>query len=140
MTIETILPPDASERLTNGWVYLDVRTQQEFDEGHPPGAYNVPVAFKGPAAMEPNEAFLSVVQRHFPSDTRFVVGCKAGGRSAMACEIMGDGGFTNLANMDGGFHGRPDGMGGMAVQGWAACGLEQSANPVAGRSWEELSG
>lgn len=139
MSFETILPKDATGRLTEGWVYLDVRTQQEFLEGHPPGAYNIPVAFKGPFGMAPNEEFLSVVQRHFPQDTRFVVGCKAGGRSAMACEIMGEGGFATLANMDGGFHGRPDGMGGMAVEGWAACGLEQSATPNKGRTWEELS-
>ncbi len=140
MSYETILPTGASTRLTSGWVYLDVRSSEEYEEGHPPGAYNIPVAFMSPAGMEPNETFLSVVQRHFPSDTRFVVGCKAGGRSAMACEIMEQGGYESLANMDGGYHGRPDGMGGIAVPGWAACGLDQSVTPEPGRTWAELSG
>ena len=104
MSFETILPQGAATRLTDGWTYLDVRTSEEFAEGHPPGAYNIPVATMSPAGMVPNDSFLAIVQRHFPADTSFVVGCKAGGRSAMACEIMGEGGYTSLANMDGGYH------------------------------------
>ena len=140
MSFETILPQGAATRLTDGWTYLDVRTSEEFAEGHPPGAYNIPVATMSPAGMVPNDSFLAVVQRHFPADTSFVVGCKAGGRSAMACEIMGEGGYVSLANMDGGYHGRPDGMGGLAVEGWAACGLEQCVTPQEGRTWKELEG
>lgn len=140
MSYETIEPQAASERLDEGWIYLDVRTPEEFEEGHPPGAYNVPVAFLGTMGMEPNDEFVSVVQRHFPSDAKLVVACKAGGRSRMACELLGAEGFQVLANMDGGYHGRPNGMGGIAVQGWAACGLPQTLEPTAGRTWDELSG
>lgn len=139
MTHETILPAEAEQRIEQGWTYLDVRTPEEFEDGHVPASYNIPVAFRGNYGMEPNEEFLSVVQRHFAADTRFVVGCKAGGRSAMACEVLAAGGFQTLANMDGGFHGRPDGMGGMAVQGWQACGLSTTQQAEPGRTWDELS-
>jgi len=47
-------------------------------------------------------------------------------------------GWTNLVNMDGGFHGRPNEDGTIAVQGWAACGFETSSEPIKGRSWGEL--
>ncbi len=140
MSFENIDPQAAHARLEEGWIYLDVRTEEEFEEGHPPGAYNVPVVFRGMMGMEPNPEFVSVCQRHFPADAKLVVACKAGGRSLMACELLSSEGFQVLANMDGGFHGRPDGMGGIAVQGWAACGLPQAAKAEPGRTWDELSG
>ncbi len=41
----TRLPPDeAKAKLDEGFTYVDVRTEEEFEEGHPEGAVNVPVA------------------------------------------------------------------------------------------------
>ena len=66
-------------------VYLDVRTAREFEQGHPPGALNVPVAFVDPGApARPNEAFLDVVRRHVPQETKVLVGCQSGVRSQRA--------------------------------------------------------
>lgn len=39
-----ISPQEASQKLAEGWTYVDVRTVEEFEAGHPPGAVNVPIA------------------------------------------------------------------------------------------------
>lgn len=49
-------------------------------------------------------------------------------------------GWTDLVNMEGGYHGKPDEMGNVSVPGWAACGFESTTTPTAGRTWTELSG
>jgi hypothetical protein len=59
-----------------GYVYVDVRSIPEFAQGHPEGAYNVPLQHLGPAGMTPNPDFMSVMQKAFPRDA-LVLGCKA---------------------------------------------------------------
>ena len=127
MSYQTTNPNGAKELLdaADGYLYVDVRTIEEFIEGHVPGAYNVPIAFRAPAGMQPNEAFLEVMRRHFPTDTKLVLGCKMGGRSMHACELLAQEGFTNLVNMHGGFHGAIDASGAVSEPGWAACGFSQ---------------
>lgn len=140
MSYETINPAGARPRLEDeGWIYLDVRTVEEFEAGHVPGAYNVPLLFRSPAGMQPNPAFLEVVARHFPKDQPLVVGCKVGGRSQHACELLASEGWTRLANMDGGFHGRHDQVGRLVEEGWAGCGYPTSVESAEGRSYEELT-
>jgi rhodanese-related sulfurtransferase len=77
-----ISPQEASAKLAEGWTYVDVRTTQEFEAGHPPGAVNVPIMHAGAGGMVPNADFLAVMTAAFPWDAKLVVGCKAGGRSA----------------------------------------------------------
>ncbi len=74
MSHETITPPDAQTRVAEGWTYVDVRTVEEFDAGHVPGAYNVPILFRSPMGMEPNPEFTATVTRHFPKDAKIVFG------------------------------------------------------------------
>lgn len=56
-----------------GWVILDVRTDEEFRSGHPTGAYHIPWAFRGQHGMEPNHDFLAQVKALFPSDSAKLV-------------------------------------------------------------------
>ena len=74
MSYETTDPTGAKELLDgdDGWIPVDVRTVAEFEEGHVPGAYNVPFAFKGPFGMEPNPEFAATIARLFPRDARLV--------------------------------------------------------------------
>ena len=39
MSYETLNPPGSKERLDGGWTYVDVRTVEEFEAGHAPGAF-----------------------------------------------------------------------------------------------------
>jgi rhodanese-related sulfurtransferase len=140
MSYETLDPAAARARLEgDAWIYLDVRTVEEYEPGHVPGAYNVPIGFRGAQGLEPNPEFVALVQRHFTADTRLVVGCAAGIRSARACELLSNAGFTRLANMDGGFSGRSGPDGALIVEGWASRGFPTTAAPVDGRTFAELS-
>ncbi len=123
---DEIDPHTASVLLAEGWVYVDVRTPQEFGQGHPTGAINVPVMIMGPMGIEPNPNFVSVVADQLGPETKLVLGCKSGGRSARACQLLGAAGYGQLANMLGGFSGGkgPDGQ---PIDGWRAAGLPVSS-------------
>ncbi len=45
--IKRVSPQEALELTRDGWTYVDVRTEQEFADGHPAGSYNVPIAHAG---------------------------------------------------------------------------------------------
>jgi len=126
MSYETTDPKGAQAILSGdeGWRFLDVRTEEEFVRGHVPGAYNIPVMLRDPmTGMTPNPRFVDVVLGAFEKTDRLVLGCAAGMRSARACEMLYEAGFETLVNMDGGFSGAPDGLGGIREPGWEACGL-----------------
>ena len=142
MTFETTDPLGAKERLDGDqdWTFLDVRTVQEFEAGHVPGAYNVPLLELTGSGMQPNQDFLTVVSQAFTPDTGLILGCKVGMRSHHACEILAGAGFGNTVNMDGGVDGRQDPMGQMVQEGWRGCGFECSETPEPGRTYRELRG
>ena len=48
-----------------------------------------------------------------------MVGCKAGPRSLQAAALLGAAGYTNVVDMQGGFHGERDAMGRVTCAGWA---------------------
>lgn len=129
MPIQQLEPPQAYEVLNSNpdALYVDVRTEAEFERGHPTGAVNVPVVFiKGPGEMVPNEEFLAVAEKSFPKNRKLVVGCMAGGRSQRACEILEQAGYTDLTNVRGGFGGARDASGAVIVPGWRDAGLPVS--------------
>jgi rhodanese-related sulfurtransferase len=140
MAIKQTEPPQAHEILQANpdAIYLDVRTEGEFAQGHPTGAINIPVVFiKGPGQMEPNDDFLQVAEKALPRDKQLVVGCLAGGRSQRACEILESAGFTDLTNVRGGFGGARDQSGRVVVPGWRDAGLPVSSE-VGENSYQSL--
>ena len=80
MEIGETTPPEAYEMLTAhpAAVYLDVRTEAEFEAGHPAGARNVPVVFFDPARHQPtpNQDFVATVERTIPHTAKLLVGCQ----------------------------------------------------------------
>ena len=110
---------------SNEYVYLDVRTVQEFVDGRPAGAWNVPILERDPRTgqMQPNARFLAVVQAHFPKDKKLLVGCKSGGRSAAACNLLEAAGYQHLWNVAGGFVGKVSPGGEWIERGWSMLGL-----------------
>src|SRR5258708_16343003 len=106
MPINQVEPPQAHEILKNNpdAIYLDVRTEGEFAQGHPAGAINVPVVFiKGPGQMEVNADFLAVTERALPKGKKLVVGCLSGGRSHRPSKIPDGPGSPYLTNVPGAF-------------------------------------
>lgn len=90
------VPAVASERADIGWEWIeqgaltvDVRTPQEFADGHLENAKNYP---------------LSELDKHFANinkDTQIVLYCRSGNRSGKAFQYLTAQGFTNLHNAGG---------------------------------------
>lgn len=137
-TIQRVSPADAKKLIDEeGYTYLDVRSEQEYEAGHPVGSQNVPLMHAGPAGMAPNPDFLEVVQAIYPKDARLVVGCKAGGRSLKAVEMLTGAGYTRLIDQRAGFDGPRDAFGALTEKGWSPAGLPVETT-TAGGSYLEL--
>lgn len=141
MAIKQTTPADAHARLqaSESIVYLDVRTEPEFERGHAPNALNVPVVFLDPGTpARPNPDFVAVVSKVLRPEQEILVGCQVGGRSQKACEILAQAGFTNLANIQGGFGGMRDRGGNVVAKGWLDSGLPVETGQPTGRSYADL--
>ena len=105
--------------------YIDVRTVQEFQAGHVPGAANIPVMNPDPASgrMTPNPNFVQMVEAAYTKDRKLILGCQAGGRSQYAADMLDRAGYTDVSNMQGGFGGAKDPMGRVVAAGWLQSNL-----------------
>lgn len=123
-----------------GTVYLDVRTEREFQQGHPRGAWNVPIVLfdqaGGPAQQ--NEGFLDTVKRHVSRETTLLVGCQSGARSQRAADILRHAGYSDVRNVRGGFGGAVGADGRIVAQGWRDAGLPVASGTSGGRSYGSL--
>ncbi|MDQ6988871.1 MAG: rhodanese-like domain-containing protein [Mariprofundaceae bacterium] len=81
------------------FVFLDVRTQQEYEAGHVPGALHIPVASLQNRLSE------------IPKGKRIYVYCEAGVRAAKASKMLVRSGFSNIENL-------PESMGGWRRAGY----------------------
>jgi phage shock protein E len=127
MSAKNIDPEQAKNILDNdgGAVYIDVRTEQEFLNGHVPKSVNIPVVWPDPATrqMKPNPDFVKSVSAQFGKDKRIIVGCQAGGRSQLAANLLDQDGFQDVSNRQGGIGGARDPMGRLITPGWAQLGF-----------------
>lgn len=119
----TISTDEAEALLDDGVPFIDVRTIEEFADGHVPAALNVPVSLSAPGGMAPNPDFVEVMSGLFAKDQKLIVSCKAGGRSARAVALLEADGFTSILDMSSGFEGSKDAFG-QFVPGWSAEGRE----------------
>lgn len=77
----------------NNAVILDVRTEDEWNDGYIPNAINIDI-YKG-------QGFIYEIDQLDKSKNYYVY-CKAGGRSEQACSVMNQLGFENTYNLLGG--------------------------------------
>lgn len=106
-----------------GYVYLDVRSRAEFDEGHPRGALHVAWLEPGPDGLQVNRGFLSAVQGVLARDARIVVGCASGVRSLAAAALLVESGFLHVCEQRAGMAGVRDSFGRVREPGWRDAGL-----------------
>ncbi|MBI4366363.1 MAG: hypothetical protein HY543_06050, partial [Deltaproteobacteria bacterium] len=84
---------------------------------------NIPLMHKALLGLKANPQFAEQVEAAIPEETKLVIGCAVGGRSAKACEILLDLGYKDVANIDGGFVGKNDPATGERIKGWKEEGL-----------------
>lgn len=133
----SVTPEEAARLIADGYVYVDVRSEPEFEAGHVPGALNVPISHQGPTGMTPNPEFLAVMQQAFGKDEKLVVGCKAGGRSKKAVDQLAQAGFSELSDMSAGWDGSRDAFG-RAVPGWSKVGLPVETGKPPGQQYSDV--
>ena len=114
-----------------GYAYLDVRNEPEFELEHAQGAYNVPWAGGGPD-------FLEVVSAAFARDQGLVVACRSGVVSLSAATVLVEAGFSKVVEQRAGHGGRKDAFGRLLEPGWAAAGLPCSSEAEPGHDYEAL--
>ena len=74
-----------------GYIILDVRTQEEYDEGHIPGA----IVISHDEIVEKSEEVLT------NKDQLILVYCRSGRRSKLASEALVELGYTNIKEFGG---------------------------------------
>lgn len=136
--ITRIGPKDAHEKMSAGYTYVDVRTPEEFEQGHPADAVNVPIALSRGGTMAPNADFLAVMKSRFALDAKIIVGCQAGGRSMRAAQALEQAGFTNVIDQRAGWGGARDAFGQVVEPGWSKSELPSEKGQPADRSYEAL--
>ncbi len=71
------------------YILIDVRTKEEYEEGHIPGALLIPYDEIGPKKPD------------YPKDKLVIVYCRSGRRSAIAAEALEDLGFKEVVDFGG---------------------------------------
>jgi rhodanese-related sulfurtransferase len=75
-------------------VILDVRTEQEIEEGYIPNAQHIDIYL--------GQGFVDELEKLDKSKNYYVY-CRSGNRSGQACAIMNSLGFESAYNLQGGF-------------------------------------
>ena len=96
------------------FTYVDVRTQDEFAEGHPEGSINVPLE---------QADFVGAMEKRFSKSAPLIVGCKMGTRSASAAQTLVAAGFTRVLDQRAGWDGTRGPFGELIEPGWSRTGF-----------------
>ena len=93
-TVKEISPDEAEQAIRDADVLIDVREEQEFANGHLPGAVHMSrgmLEFK----MSANPALAA-------RDVGIVLYCKTSGRAALAARTLAEMGYLNVQSIAGG--------------------------------------
>jgi rhodanese-related sulfurtransferase len=113
-----VSPANAHVLITqSGYVYVDVRDADEYEEGRPAGAVNVPFSASATAR------FVEAIRSRFEADSKIVVGCNSGKRSALAVRALVDSGFSSVVECRTGWDGTRGIFGELREAGWKRVGL-----------------
>lgn len=135
--IKGVSPEEAAKLMQDGWQYVDVRSVPEFEAGHVPGSMNIPLLNMGPGGMQPNAEFMAVMQRTFDPSAKVLLGCRSGGRSRRAAEMLKSAGFSALADLLPGWEGTKDAFG-RVIPGWSKQDLPVETGNPPGLSYDDI--
>ncbi|MGI8922858.1 MAG: rhodanese-like domain-containing protein [Fimbriimonadales bacterium] len=101
-TVREILPEEAGPMADTGWVLLDVREEDEYDEGHIPGAMLIP---RGVLEVRADLDHHKRDQRLQDRNQRFICYCGGGIRSLLAAKVLKEMGFADAVSLCEGWRG-----------------------------------
>ena len=94
--------PYLIERVANNeWLLIDVRSPQEFADGHIPGAVNMP--------HDNINDYIADLEGH--KDKPIIIYCRSGRRAQLAMKVLQDMDFSEVMHLEG------------DMLGWSAAGL-----------------
>jgi rhodanese-related sulfurtransferase len=137
--VKRVSPERAAELLEQGYVYVDVRSEPEFEQGHVPGALNVPLMNLGTPGMTENPDFLAVFEAAFGKSEPLLLGCRSGNRSLRAAKLLLARGYSEVCELETGFEGTKDAFG-RRVPGWTGRGLPVEKGTPAGGAYADVKG
>jgi rhodanese-related sulfurtransferase len=120
-TVRRVSPLEAHRMLDEGYVYLDVRSRDEFEEGHPEGAINVPFELR--PNPQKRAAFVAEVRARFEASALLCVGCMSGVRSLEAAATLLESGFQGVVEQRAGWDGARGDFGELLEPGWKRLAL-----------------
>ena len=91
--VEVLKKLEYQALIAEGYTILDVRTPEEFKEGHIQWAQNINIK---------DDNFITAIQKLSPSETLLVY-CRSGRRSLYAAQVMVSFGFQKIYDLEGGF-------------------------------------
>ena len=83
----------ARKQSSNDYLLLDVRTEEEFAQGHIEGALNI--------------SHTEIINRleDIPKDKDLIIYCRSGKRAGVAAKLLAKNGYKNLFHLDGDMNG-----------------------------------
>ncbi|WP_394940189.1 rhodanese-like domain-containing protein [Psychromicrobium sp. YIM B11713] len=116
-----LTPEEAWQKVSDGAVLVDVRTEAEWQLIGVPDTASLSVEPRfvqwNLAGGVWNQAFLDELKAAVPADADIVFLCRSGARSVSAAEAATEAGFTSFNVLEG-FEGVPDAYGDRTVNGW----------------------
>ncbi|HZO16245.1 MAG TPA: rhodanese-like domain-containing protein, partial [Polyangiaceae bacterium] len=124
--VQRMSATDAVHLAKVGYIFIDVRTEEEYSKGHPSGALNVPFKHYGKGgSFRDNPDFMKVMETLYPKETKLLLIGKIGKRSFEAGEMLIAAGYTTVADLRPGVIGLIDGNGRYIENGWRTLGLPE---------------
>jgi rhodanese-related sulfurtransferase len=121
-----------------GYVFIDVRTPDEYAGGHPKGAINLPWMRTAGFEMKNNADFVPMLEKLYPDkEQKLLLVGKIGKRSLAAAEALEAAGYSDVVELRPGFLGLVDDRGRYTEEGWKGLGLP-SEPTTHGGSYAEL--
>ncbi len=90
--MKNIKPEEVAEVLAQGATLLDVRTEDEFLDGHIPGSINIEIGEMSDEDIE-----------QLDKEKTYVLYCRSGGRSSRAAQMLEALDFGDVYNLEGGY-------------------------------------
>ncbi|NDW22582.1 rhodanese-like domain-containing protein [Alteromonas hispanica] len=76
---------------SNDWLLIDVRSPEEYADGHIPGAINMP--------HENINSYLSELEQH--KNKPIIIYCRSGRRAKLAMKVLQEHDFTDVMHLEG---------------------------------------